>query len=159
VGLRCGNPPRHLNQLENRIISLIETPSGQKICSPWYMFHRIFIETPFHKKKIKYQSWYLTPYCGLDVQYFFGIFIETPLLNLFSNIKFDIWHHAVGLRCGNPPRHLNQLKTRVLSLNEIPSGQELCRPWYIVHRICIETPLHKRKFKYQSWYLTPHCGL
>jgi hypothetical protein len=26
-------------------------------------------------------------------------------------IKVDIWHPAVGLRCGNPHRHLNQLKT------------------------------------------------
>jgi hypothetical protein len=36
---------------------------------------------------------------------FHGIFIETPLHNLFSNIKVDIWHPAVGLRCIIPPRH------------------------------------------------------
>jgi hypothetical protein len=29
---------------------------------------------------------------------FHGIFIENPLHNLFSNIKVDIWHSAVGLR-------------------------------------------------------------
>ena len=25
------------------------------------------------------------------------------------HIKVDIWHPAVGLRCGNPHKHLNQL--------------------------------------------------
>ena len=40
-----------------------------------------------------------------------------------------------------------------------PKWQELCRPWYIFHEIFIETPpLHKTKFKYQSWYLTSCCG-
>ena len=75
------------------------------------------------------------------------------------HIKVDIWHPAVGLRCGNPLRHLNQLRTWAISLIETPSGQELCRPLYIFHDIFIETPLHKTKFKYQSWYLTPCCGL
>jgi hypothetical protein len=28
------------------------------------------------------------------------------------HIKVDIWHPAVSLRCGNPPRYLNKLKTR-----------------------------------------------
>ena len=32
------------------------------------MFHGIFIETPLHKVFFKYQSWYLTPCCGLEVQ-------------------------------------------------------------------------------------------
>ena len=32
------------------------------------------------------------------------------------DIKVDIRHPAVGLRCGNPPRHLNQLKTWTISL-------------------------------------------
>jgi hypothetical protein len=37
-----------------------------------------------------------------------GIFIESSLHNLFSsNIKVDIRHPAVGLRCRNPPRHLS----------------------------------------------------
>jgi hypothetical protein len=44
------------------------------------------------------------------------------------HIKVNICHPAVGLRCGNPLRHLNQLKTREISLIETPSGQELCRP-------------------------------
>jgi hypothetical protein len=45
-----------------------------------------------------------------------------------SNIKVDIWHPAVGLRCRNPHRHLSQLKAREIPLIETPSGQELCRP-------------------------------
>jgi hypothetical protein len=40
--------------------------------------------------------------------YFYGIFIEIPLHKFFLNIKVDIWHHTVGLRYENPPRHLNQ---------------------------------------------------
>jgi hypothetical protein len=48
--------------------------------------------------------------------YFYWIFIETPLHNLFSNIKFDICHPAVGLRYILSPRHLNQLKTREIPL-------------------------------------------
>ena len=63
------------------------------------------------------------------------------------HIKVDTWHPAVGLRCGNPPRHLNQLKTREISLNETPSGQELCRPWYIFHEISIETPPPQNKIQ------------
>ena len=68
MGLRCRNPPRHLSQLKARKIPLIETPSGQELCRPQYNVHGIFIETPLHKKYFKYQSWYLTPYCGLEVQ-------------------------------------------------------------------------------------------
>jgi hypothetical protein len=68
-------------------------------------------------------------------------------------------HPTVGLRCRNPPSQLSQLKARKIPLIETPSGQELCRPQYIVHGIFIETPLHKKNFKYQSWYLTPYCGL
>jgi hypothetical protein len=39
-----------------------------------------------------------------------------PLHNLFSNIKVDISHPAMGLRCIIPPRHLSQLKTRAIPL-------------------------------------------
>jgi hypothetical protein len=42
--------------------------------------------------------------------YFYGIFIETPLHNMFSNIKVDISHPAVGLRCSIPPRHISHEK-------------------------------------------------
>jgi hypothetical protein len=48
--------------------------------------------------------------------YFYGIFIEIPLHNFFSNIRIDISHPAVGLRCIIPPRHLSQLKTRAIPL-------------------------------------------
>jgi hypothetical protein len=68
VGLRCRNPPRHLSQLKARKISLIEAPNGQELCRPYYIFHGIFIETPLHIFVFKYQTWYLTPYCGFEVQ-------------------------------------------------------------------------------------------
>jgi hypothetical protein len=98
---------------------------------------------PLHKKKFKYQSWYLTPCCGLEVQkptqalmsvkgpgnsfelypkwartlpsliYFSWDIYRDPLHILFLNIKVDIWHTAVGLRCRNPT---SQLKDRELPL-------------------------------------------
>jgi hypothetical protein len=52
-----------------------------------------------------------------NINIFYGIFIETPLLhNFFSNIRIDISHPAVGLRCIIPPRHISQLKTRIIPL-------------------------------------------
>jgi hypothetical protein len=39
-----------------------------------------------------------------------------PLHNFFSNIKIDISHPAVGLRCIFPPRHLSQLKSQAIPL-------------------------------------------
>jgi hypothetical protein len=88
---------------------------------------------------------------------FHGIFIGSPKKN--PNIKFDIRHTAVDLMCRNPPSHLSQLKARTIPFNKAQSGQELCRPEYILHEMFIETPLHKAKFKYQSRYLTHCCGL
>jgi hypothetical protein len=44
---------------------------------------------------------------------FHGIFIGS-LPN--PNIKVDILHPAVGLRCRIPPRHLSQLKARAITL-------------------------------------------
>ena len=43
----------------------------------------------------------------LPLGIFLGIFIEPhpPLTICFSNIKVDIWHPVVGLRCRNPTRH------------------------------------------------------
>jgi hypothetical protein len=98
---------------------------------------------PPPQNKFKYQSWYLTPCCGLEVwkptlalnsvkdpgnifdwspkwartlpsliYVLWDIYRDLPSIIFFSNIKVDIWHPAVGLRCGNPPWHLNQLKTR-----------------------------------------------
>jgi hypothetical protein len=43
----------------------------------------------------------------------------TPFHNFFPNIKIDIWHPAVGLRCIIPPRHWSQLKTRAIPLQGV----------------------------------------
>jgi hypothetical protein len=49
-------------------------------------------------------------YCSWDIY-------RDPLSTIyFSNIKVDIWHPAVGLRCRNPPRHLSQLTTWAIPL-------------------------------------------
>ena len=125
-----------------------------------YFSWDIYRDAPVNKQNFKYQSWYLTPYCGLEVQkptqalksvkrpgnifdwhcnwartlpsliyVCNGIFIETTSLHKqISNIKVDIWHPTVGLRCRHTPRHLSQLKAREIPLIGTPSGQELCRP-------------------------------
>jgi hypothetical protein len=49
--------------------------------------------------------------------------IYRDLHNLFSNIKIDIWHRAVGLRCIIPPGHLSQLKTRAIPLTKPKVGK------------------------------------
>jgi hypothetical protein len=73
--------------------------------------------------------------------------------------KVDIWHPADDLRCRNPHRHLSRLKVQAIPLTWAPSGQELCRPWYIFHGIFIETLLHKKKsnIKVDIWH--PAVGL
>ena len=95
--------------------------------------------------KSKYQSWYLTPCCGLEVHsptqalksvkglgntfdlsskwertlpsfdlFLWVIYKAPPKKN--SNVKVDMWHPAVGLRCIVPPRHLCQLKALTIPL-------------------------------------------
>jgi hypothetical protein len=54
---------------------------------------------------------------------FYWIFIENPLHNVFSNIKIDIGHPAMGLRCIIPPRHLSQLKTQAIPLTYPKMGK------------------------------------
>jgi hypothetical protein len=150
--------------------------------------HRIFIETALLQKNFNYQSWYLTPCCGLEVQkstqelqsvkgpantFHWNPKWATALPSLiyfswdinrdsFHKKKFkyqvDIWHPAVGLTCRNPPRHFSQLKARTIPFTLTPSGQELCRPWYIFHGILIEIPSTKC-FQISSSYFTPCCGL
>jgi hypothetical protein len=98
---------------------------------------------PLQKNVFKYQSWYLTPCCGLEVQkptqalmsvkgpgntldinpkwgrtlpffiyFWWDINRDPPPQNIFSNIKVDFLHPAVGLRYRKPPRHLSQLKAQ-----------------------------------------------
>ena len=146
MGLRCIIPPRYLSQIKTRAIPLTYVQSGQELCRPWYIFYGICIETPLHNlfSNIKVVIWH--PAVGLrciipprhlsqlktraiPLTYaqsgqelcrpwyiFYGIFIETPLHNLFSNIKIDIWHPPVGLMCIIPPRHLSQIKTQAIPL-------------------------------------------
>ena len=145
VGLRCIIPPRHLSQLKTRVILLLSQRWARTLPSLIYFSWDIYRYPP-PQFVFKYENWYLIPCCGLEVHYptralksvkdpgntftlakggqelcrpwyiFHGIFIDTPLHNLFSNIKIDIWNPAVGLRCIIPPKHLRQLKTRAIPL-------------------------------------------
>jgi hypothetical protein len=70
-------------------------------------FLHTWIEPTLHKRKFKYQSWYLKPYCGLEVQKPTqsltsvkgpgNIFYSNPRWaspqahSRVSNINFDIW--------------------------------------------------------------------
>ena len=89
---------------------------------------------------------------------FYCIFIENPIHHLFSNIKVGVWHPAVGLMCFIPPRHLSQLKSRVIPLTYFKWVRTLPSLTYFLWNISRDPPL-QFVFKYHSWYLTPCCGL
>ena len=91
-----------------------------------YFSRDIYRDPPLlHKTIFNYQCWYLTPYCGFEVQ--------------------------------NPPMHFNQLKVRKYRWIKPQVGKIFPSLIYFSYDI-LETPLQK-KIKYQSWFLTPCCGL
>ena len=154
-----------------------------------YIFHRIFIETPLHKKKFKYQSWYVTPCCGIEVQkptqalqsvkgaantfdwnpkwaitlpsliYFsWDIYRDPPPQNKF---KYQSWYltPCCGLEVWKPTLALKSVKDPGNIFDWNPKWtRTLPSLVYFPWDIYID-PLHKTKFNYQSWYLTPCCGL
>jgi hypothetical protein len=62
----------------------------------------------------KFQKWARTlPYL---IYFLWDIYRDPPLHNFFLNIRIDISHPAVGLRCIIPPTHLSQLNTRAIPL-------------------------------------------
>ena len=78
-------------------------------------------------KKIKYQSWYLTPCCGLEVQ--------------------------------KPTQALKSVKGTGNTFDWNPKwSRTLPSLIYYSWNIYRDAPSIK-KIKYQSWYLTPYCGL
>ena len=91
-------------------------------------FYEIFIEPlPLSTFFFKYQSRYLTPCCGLEVQ--------------------------------KPTQALTSVKGPCITYDLNPKWARTL-PLGIVHGIFIEPPLPpQNKFKCQSWYLTPCCGL
>jgi hypothetical protein len=50
------------------------------------------------------------------IYFLWDIYRGHPSTKNISNIKVDIWHPVVGLRCWNPHRHLCQLKAREIPL-------------------------------------------
>jgi hypothetical protein len=82
VGLRCIITPRHITQLKTWAIPLISTASGKELCRPSTIFQGIVIGFP---TKSKYERWYLTPCCGLDVHNL------THTLNENINFHNSIW--------------------------------------------------------------------
>jgi hypothetical protein len=80
------------------------------------------------QKKIKYQSWNLTPYCGLEVH--------------------------------KPTQELQSVKGPANTFDWNPKWARTL-PSLIYFSCDIYRDLHstKKKFKYQSWYLTPYCRL
>ena len=188
MDLRCINTPRHLSQLKVRTIPLIESPIGQELCRPWYILHRIFIETPFHKKKsnIKVDIWHPTvAFKGRNPATHFNqlkarliALIEIPIgqelccpwylfhrivieIPSTKKIKYQSWNLTphCGLEVHKPTQALTSVKGRDNIFEWNPKWARTSPPWYIFYGIFIEIPLHNFFFKYQSWYLTPCCGL
>jgi hypothetical protein len=123
----------------------------------------------------KYQNWYLTLCCGLEVlkptaavkyqfwylkkkiwrgglyKYPMKIYQErqsscSPLakLKVFPVSLTENWYLTLcsGLEVHYPTYALKSVKDPGNTFNLAKGGQELCRPWYIFYGIFIETPLH-----------------
>jgi hypothetical protein len=82
---------------------------------------------PLHKFFFRYQSWYLTPCCGLEV-----------------------WKPTQAIKSVKDPGNIVDLNPKWA--RTLPSLIYLS--WDIYR-----DPLHNFVFKYQSWYVTPCCGL
>ena len=189
MGLRCRNPPRHFSQLKIRPIPLIETPNGQELCRPLYIFHEICIGTTLHKSKFKYQSWYFTPYCWREVEkptqelqsvkgptntfdwnpkwlrtwlsliYFSWDIFRDPLHK--RKFKYQSWYLTTycGLEVQKTNQGLQSIKGPANTFDWIPKWIRTLPSLIYFSWDIHRDPLHKRKFKYQSWYLTPYCDL
>ena len=120
----CTAPLRYLRQLTASAIPLTKKPIENQLCRPLSIFVGICIGFP--KTIFKYQTWYWTPCCGLEMQK------PTQALKSVKDQGnyFDI----------NPKWEWT-----------LPSAGNCSMDIYRV-------PLQKRS-KYQSWYLTPCCGL
>jgi hypothetical protein len=132
VGLSCKNPPRHLCQLKAPLgVSIkgisrdfnwlkclggflhLKTTVGCQISTLIFDFFYgcgVSINIPW---KI-YPKWSRT--LPSLIYFSWDIYRDTPSIKKISNIKVDIWHPTVGLRCRIPPRHLSQLKARAIPL-------------------------------------------
>jgi hypothetical protein len=135
------------------------------------------------KTKSKYQSWYLTLCCGLEVQNPTqalksvkgpgNTFDISPkwerTLSSFDNFSWDIyrvpsqknskyqsWYltPCCGLEVQNPTQVLKSVKVPGYIFDLSPKWE---RTLTIFHGIFIRSP--QKNSKYQSWYLTLCCGL
>jgi phage shock protein PspC (stress-responsive transcriptional regulator) len=144
---------------------------------------------PLHKRKFKYQSWYLTPYCGLEVQKptqalqsikgpantfdWNPKWVRTlPSLIYFSwdiyrdtlhkrKFKYQSWYLTpyCGLEVQKPTQSLQSVKGPANTFNWNPKWVSNLPYLIYFNGRCIGIPLQKIKFKYQSWYLTPYYGI
>ena len=63
-GLEVQNPTKALKSFKDSDNTFDINPSVKELCRPSTIFQGIFIGSP---TKSKYQRWYLTPCCGLEV--------------------------------------------------------------------------------------------
>jgi hypothetical protein len=178
------NPSQTLKSVKGLGNTFELSPKWERTLPFFDIFYGLFIGSP--QKKSKYQSWYLTPCCWLEVHnptqalksvkglgntfdlnskwgrtlpsfdIFLWVIYRVPLPKKNPNIKVDIWHPAVGLRCIIPPRHLCQLKALAISLTLNTKWERHLPSFDISLWIIYKVP---PKSKYQSWYLNPCCGL
>jgi beta-lactamase regulating signal transducer with metallopeptidase domain len=146
------------------------------------------METPLHNFVFKYQNWYLTPCCGLEVHcptsalksvkdpgntfnlarsgqelcrpwhIFHGIFMETPSTICFQILKLIFDTLLWAWGALYHTRHLSQLKTRAKPLTKPKVGKNFAVLDIYFMRYLWRHP-PQFVFKYQSWYLPPCCGI
>jgi hypothetical protein len=143
-----------------RVIPLNYAPSGIELCRPLAIFHGIFIAP-----KSKYQSWYLTPCCGLEASLQHGVTYQFWYLDLVG--EGEIWiSHEILPKHGKVLSNLG-VSSKVLTgpLNGLsdwvgfsttnPQQDVKYQLWYLdLWSYIFRLP----KSKYQSWYLKPFCG-
>ena len=126
-GLEVQKPTEALKSAKGSVNTYDWNPKLTRTLPSLIYFSWDIYRDPLHKAKFKYQSWYLTPCYGLEVQ--------------------------------NPSHALQSVKGAGNTFDWDPKWTitlpSLIYCSWDIHR----DPLHKTKFKYQSWYLTPCFGL
>jgi hypothetical protein len=144
---------------------------------------------PFHKQNFKYQSWYLTPCSGLEVQKPTQAFQSVKgLANTFDwnpkwertllfliylswdihrdplhkqNFKYQRWYLTsyCGLEVQKPTQTLQSVKDPANTFDWNPKWERTLLSLIYVSWDINRDPLHKHNFRYQRWYSTLCCGL
>ena len=177
------NPTQHRTSFRSPGNTFDLNPKWARTLPSFIYFYWKFIEIPLPQKKIfKYQSWYLTPCCGLEVQKptqalksvkgpgnTFDLnlkwartlpsFIENPLPQKTFKYQSSYLTPCCGLEVQKPTQVLKSVKGPGNTFDLNPKWARTLPSFIYFYWKFIETPLPQKTFKYQSSYLTPCCGL